>query len=155
MKIAIGSDHAAFPLKEAVRKHLIENGHNVVDMGTYSLDRVDYPVYGEKVAKSVVLGEVERGVVICGTGAGISMAANKVPGVRCALASEPYTAVLSRQHNDANILAMGARVVGEGLAFMIVDQFLSTPYEGGRHAKRVEMLAALDKNKDNQKSVLS
>jgi len=155
MKIAIGSDHAAFPLKEAVRKHLIEGGHDVIDMGTNSLDRVDYPVYGEKVARAVVSGEVELGIAICGTGAGISMAANKVPGVRCVLASEPYTAVLSRQHNDANILAMGARVVGEGLAFMIVDQFLAAQKEGGRHAKRVEMLAALDKNKDTQKTVLS
>jgi ribose 5-phosphate isomerase B len=155
MKIAIGSDHAAFPLKESVRKHLIESGHEVVDMGTYNLDRVDYPVYGEKVARAVVSGEVERGVVICGTGAGISMAVNKVPGTRCVLASEPYTAVLSRQHNDANILAMGARVVGEGLAFMIVDQFLAAQNEGGRHAKRVEMLAALEKNRDSQKSVLS
>lgn len=155
MKIAIGSDHAAFPLKEAVRQHLIESGHDVVDKGTFSLDRVDYPVFGEKVAKAVVSGEVERGVIICGTGAGISMAANKVPGVRCVLASEPYTAVLSRQHNDANILAMGARVVGEGLAFMIVDQFLSAINEGGRHAKRVEMLAVLDNNKDTKKTVLS
>ncbi|MEI8132922.1 MAG: ribose 5-phosphate isomerase B [Leptolinea sp.] len=155
MKIAIGSDHAAFPLKEAVRRHLIESGYAVVDMGTYSLDQVDYPVYGEKVAKAVVSGAVELGIAICGTGAGISMAANKVPGVRCVLASEPYTAVLSRQHNDANILAMGARVVGEGLAFMIVDQFLAAKSEGGRHAKRVEMLSILDKNKDVQKTVLS
>jgi ribose 5-phosphate isomerase B len=155
MKIAIGSDHAGFPLKEAVRKHLFESGHDVADKGTYNSDSVDYPVYGEMVAKAVVSGEVERGVVICGTGAGISMAANKVPGVRCVLASEPYTAVLSRQHNDANILAMGARVVGEGLAFMIVDQFLAAPYEGGRHAKRVAMLTDLDNNKDNQKTVLS
>jgi ribose 5-phosphate isomerase B len=155
MKIAIGSDHAAFPLKEAVRKHLIESGHDVVDKGTFSLDSVDYPVFGEKVAKAVVSSEVERGVVICGTGAGISMAANKVPGARCVLASEPYTAVLSRQHNDANMLAMGARVVGEGLAFMIVDQFLAAKNEGGRHARRVEMLAVLDKNKDTQKTVLS
>jgi ribose 5-phosphate isomerase B len=155
MKIAIGSDHAAFPLKEAVRKHLIESGHDIVDKGTYNMASVDYPVYGEKVANAVVSGEVERGVVICGTGAGISMAANKVPGVRCVLASEPYTAVLSRQHNDANILAMGARVVGEGLAFMIVDQFLAALYEGGRHAKRVAMLTDLDNNKDNQKTVLS
>jgi ribose 5-phosphate isomerase B len=155
MKIAIGSDHAAFPLKEAVRKHLIDGGHDVIDKGTFNLDRVDYPVFGEKVAKAVVSGEVERGVVICGTGAGISMAANKVPGVRCVLASEPYTAVLSRQHNDANILAMGARVVGEGLAFMIVDQFLAAENEGGRHAKRVDMLTALDNNKGNQKTVLS
>lgn len=155
MKIAIGSDHAAFTLKEAVRKYLIESGHDVVDMGTYSLDSVHYPVYGEKVAKAVVSGDVERGIVMCGTGAGISMSANKVPGARCVLASEPYTAILSRQHNDANILAMGGRVVGEGLALMIVDQFLAAPYEGGRHAKRVEMLATLDKSKDIQKTVLS
>lgn len=155
MKIAIGSDHAAFPLKETVRKHLIESGHEVIDMGAYSLDRVDYPVFGEKVGKAVVNGEAELGVAICGTGAGISMAANKVPGVRCVLATEPYTAVLSRQHNDANVLAMGARVIGEGLAIMVVDQFLAAEKEGGRHAERIKLLAKLDDHKDTRETILS
>lgn len=155
MKIAIGSDHAAFGLKETVKQHLLDSGHQVEDMGTYSLERTDYPIYGEKVAKAVVSGKVERGIAICGTGAGISMSANKVPGIRCVLASEPYTAVLSRQHNDANILAMGARVVGEGLAIMIVDQFLAAEYEGGRHALRVDQLARLDQNRDDMNTILS
>jgi ribose 5-phosphate isomerase B len=155
MKIAIGSDHAAFALKEIIRKHLIESGHEVIDMGAYSTESVDYPVFGEKVGKAVVNGEAERGIAICGTGAGISMAANKVPGVRCVLASEPYTAVLSRRHNDANVLAMGARVVAEGLAIMIVDQFLSATNEGGRHTRRVDMLSKLDNNRETKSTILS
>jgi ribose 5-phosphate isomerase B len=155
MKIAIGSDHAAFALKEVVRKHLIDSGHDVTDMGTYTPDRADYPVYGEKVAKAVVRGEVKYGVVICGTGAGISITANKVRGIRCVLASEPYTAVLSRQHNDANMLAMGARVVGEGLACMIVDQFLAAEFEGGRHADRVALITKLDNAPDSNDTILS
>jgi len=155
MKIAIGSDHAAFALKEVVRKHLIESGHDVIDMGTYTPERADYPVYGEKVAKAVVRGEVKYGVVICGTGAGISITANKVRGIRCVLASEPYTAVLSRQNNDANMLAMGARVVGEGLACMIVDQFLAAEFEGGRHADRIALIAKLDQAPDSVDTILS
>ncbi len=155
MKIAIGSDHAAFALKEVVRKHLIDSGHQVEDMGTYSLERTDYPIYGEKVAKAVVNGVVKYGVVICGTGAGISISANKIHGIRCVLASEPYTAVLSRQHNDANMLAMGARVIGEGLACMIVDQFLAAEFEGGRHADRVAMITKLDQNRDSKHTILS
>jgi ribose 5-phosphate isomerase B len=155
MKIAIGSDHAGFALKEAVKKHLIDSGHQVEDKGTYTLDRTDHPIYGEKVAKTVVNGQAKYGVVICGTGAGISISANKVLGVRCVLASEPYTAVLSRQHNDANMLAMGARVVGEGLACMIVDQFLAAEFEGGRHADRVAMITKLDQNRDSKHTILS
>lgn len=155
MKLAIGSDHAAFALKEIVKKHLIDSGHQVEDMGTHSAERADYPVYGEKVAKAVVSGKAQYGVVICGTGAGISITANKVRGVRCVLASEPYTAVLSRQHNNANMLAMGARVVGEGLACMIVDQFLAAEFEGGRHADRVDLITKLDQNRDSQDTILS
>jgi ribose 5-phosphate isomerase B len=155
MKIAIGSDHAAFALKEIVKKHLLDSGHQVEDMGTHSPDRTDYPIYGEKVAKAVVSGKAQYGVVICGTGAGISITANKVRGVRCVLASEPYTAVLSRQHNNANMLAMGARVVGEGLACMIVDQFLAAEFEGGRHADRVDLITKLDQNRDSQDTILS
>jgi len=154
MKIAIGSDHAAFALKEIVKKHLIDSGHQVEDMGTHSPERTDYPIYGEKVARAVVSGRVKYGVVICGTGAGISISANKIHGVRCVLASEPYTAVLSRQHNDANMLAMGARVVGEGLACMIVDQFLAAEFEGGRHADRVAMITKLDDNRESHDPIL-
>ncbi|NLF50485.1 MAG: ribose 5-phosphate isomerase B [Leptolinea sp.] len=155
MKIAIGSDHAAFALKEAVRIHLIESGHDVKDMGAYTPERTDYPVYGEKVARYVVSGQADFGVVICGTGAGMSISANKVPGARCVLASEPYTAVLSRRHNDANLLAMGARVIGEGLACMIVDQFLDAEFEGGRHADRVALITKLDENRESQTNILS
>jgi ribose 5-phosphate isomerase B len=155
MKIAIGSDHAAFVLKEIVKKHLIDSGHEVEDMGTYTPDRTDYPIYGEKVAKAVVNGMTKYGLVICGTGAGISISANKVRGVRCVLASEPYTAVLSRQHNDANMLALGARVVGEGLACMIVDQFLAAEFEGGRHADRVALITKLDQDRDTKTTILS
>lgn len=155
MKLAIGSDHAAFILKEAVKKHLIDSGHQVEDVGTHSPDRTDYPVYAEKVARLVVDGVVKYGIVICGTGAGVSITANKVTGIRCVLASEPYTAVLSRQHNDANMLAMGARVIGEGLACMIVDQFLAAEFEGGRHTDRVAMITKVDQNRDTKKNVLS
>jgi ribose 5-phosphate isomerase B len=155
MKIAIGSDHAGFALKEIVKQHLIDTGHQVEDMGTYTLERTDHPIYGEKVAKAVVSGVVERGIVICGTGAGISISANKVHGIRCVLASEPYTAVLSRQHNDANMLALGARVVAEGLACMIVDQYLAAEFEGGRHADRVAMITKLDQNRDSKNTILS
>lgn len=155
MKIAIGSDHAAFALKEVVRNHLIESGFDVKDMGAFTPERTDYPVYGEKVARYVVSGQADFGVVICGTGAGMSISANKVPGARCVLASEPYTAVLSRRHNNANMLAMGARVIGEGLACMIVDQFLDAEFEGGRHADRVALITKLDENRESQTNILS
>ncbi len=155
MKIAIGSDHAAFALKESVKKHLIDTGHDVEDLGAYTPERTDYPIYGEKVARYVVSGQAEFGVVICGTGAGISMAANKVRGARCVLASEPYTAVLSRQHNNANMLALGARVIADGLACMIVDQFLAAKFEGGRHADRVALITKLDENPDSEENILS
>ncbi len=155
MKLALGSDHAAFVLKEAVKKHLLESGYQVEDVGTHTPDRTDYPIYAEKVARLVVEGAVQYGIVICGTGAGVSITANKIVGIRCVLASEPYTAVLSRQHNDANMLAMGARVIGEGLACMIVDQFLSAEFEGGRHADRVALITKVDQNRDAKKNVLS
>lgn len=155
MKLALGSDHAAFVLKEAVKKHLLEAGHQVEDVGTHTPDRTDYPIYAEKVARLVVDGAVKYGIVICGTGAGVSITANKITGIRCVLASEPYTAVLSRQHNDANMLAMGARVIGEGLACMIVDQFLAAEFEGGRHADRVALITKVDQNRDSKKNILS
>lgn len=141
--IALGSDHAAFEYKELVKAYLLEKGFEVEDFGTYSLDRVDYPVIGEAVARAVAEGKYERGIILCGTGIGISISANKVPGIRCVVCSEPYSARLSRQHNDTNVLALGARVVGIELAKMIIDIWLETPFEGGRHQRRVDMLDKL------------
>ncbi|MCD8325540.1 MAG: ribose 5-phosphate isomerase B [Lachnospiraceae bacterium] len=139
--IAIGSDHGGFLLKEAVRAYLEEQGKEVKDLGCYSRESVDYPVYGKAVGNAVASGECEKGIVICTTGIGISMAANKVKGVRCALCSEPYSARLTRQHNDANVLALGAAVVGPLLALEIVDTFLNTEFSGEeRHARRVGMI---------------
>ena len=141
MKIAIGCDHVGYELKKRVIDHLTEKGHEVVDFGTDSTERTDYPIYGEKAANAVASGECDRGIVICGTGIGISISANKVKGIRCVVCSEPYSALLSRQHNDTNMLAFGSRVVGGDLALMIVDAWLSGEYEGGRHAKRVQMIS--------------
>jgi ribose 5-phosphate isomerase B len=142
--IAIGSDHAAYEFKEEIKKFLEEKGYEYKDFGTYSPERVDYPVFGEKVARAVASGECEKGLLFCGTGVGISIAANKVKGIRAVVCSEPYTAKLSREHNDTNILAVGARVVGIELAKMIIEIWLTTPFEGGRHAERVEMLNNLE-----------
>ncbi|MFP4564299.1 MAG: ribose 5-phosphate isomerase B [Spirochaetia bacterium] len=141
--IALGSDHAAFEYKELVKAYILEKGFEVEDFGTHSLDRVDYPVIGESVARAVADGRYEKGIILCGTGIGISISANKVPGIRCVVCSEPYSARLSRQHNDTNVLALGARVVGIELAKMIIDIWLETPFEGGRHQKRVDMLDKL------------
>ncbi|MDD7411656.1 MAG: ribose 5-phosphate isomerase B [Eubacteriales bacterium] len=143
MKIAIGCDHGGYALKLAVKKHLEEKGYEVVDYGCHSTESVDYPVYGEKVGRAVAGGECELGVLICGTGIGISLAANRVKGVRAAVCSEPYSAEMTRRHNNANIIAFGARVVGEGTAMTIVDAFLGAQFEGGRHARRVDMLEAI------------
>ena len=143
-KLVIGSDHGGFTLKEAIKKHLAERGVAVMDMGTHSLDSVDYPDVAVAVAKAVAAGEYERGIIICGTGIGVSIAANKVPGIRAALCHDTFSAAMSREHNDANILTMGERVIGQGLACMIVDTWLSSAFSGGRHARRVEKLNALD-----------
>ena len=143
MKIAIGCDHGGYALKLAVKKHLEEKGYEVVDYGCHSTESVDYPVYGEKVGRAVAGGECDLGVLICGTGIGISLAANRVKGVRTAVCSEPYSAEMTRRHNNANIIAFGARVVGEGTAMTIVDAFLGAQFEGGRHARRVDMLEAI------------
>ena len=142
--IAIGSDHGGFELKQFVMKHLDELGLAYRDYGTYSADSCDYPVYGEAVARAVASGEAEKGIVICGTGIGISIAANKVKGIRAALCGDCYSAEFTRRHNDANILAMGARVTGSGLALKIVDTFLSTGFMGAHHAKRIAMIAELE-----------
>ena len=140
MKIAIGNDHVAVEMKREITEYLQSLGHEVVNYGTDSSDRCDYPVYGEKVARAVAGGEAERGILICGTGVGISLAANRVRGIRAVVCSEPYSAALSRQHNNTNILAFGARVIGIELAKLIVKSWLDAEFEGGRHENRVRML---------------
>ena len=142
--IAIGSDHGGFALKQAIMKHLDEKGLEYKDFGTYTEDSCDYPIYGEAVARAVADGECDRGIAICGTGLGITMAANKVKGVRAAPCTDCYCAEFTRLHNDANVLGLGARVVGEGLALKIVDTFLETGFEGGRHARRVGLISDIE-----------
>ena len=141
---AIGSDHGGYELKQAVMAHLKERGVEFRDYGTFSTDSCDYPDYGEAVARAVASGECERGIVVCGTGIGISIASNKVHGIRCALCGDCYSAEKSREHNDANMLALGGRVLGEGLALKIVDTFLDTEFAGGRHARRLAKIAAIE-----------
>ena len=143
--IAIGSDHGGFSLKREVMAYLDSRGLEYKDFGTYTEDSCDYPVYGEAVANAVASGECERGIIICGTGIGISIAANKVKGIRAALCGDCYSAEYTRRHNDANILAMGARVVGSGLALKIVETFLETDFEGGRHARRVALISEIER----------
>ena len=139
--IAIGSDHGGYELKQKVIKHLEERGISCQDMGCNSLDSCDYPVFRHAVAKAVAEGKCEKGIVICTTGIGISISANKVAGIRCALCSDSLSAKMTRLHNDANILAMGARVVGPGLALKIVDTFLDTPFSGDeRHVRRIKQI---------------
>lgn len=145
MKIAIGNDHVAVELKNHITKFVEQKGHTVVNFGTDSSESCDYPIYGEKVARAVASGECDLGILICGTGIGISLAANKVKGIRAAVCSEPYSARLTRQHNNANIIAFGARVVGQAMAEMIVEEFLNAEYEGGRHQRRVDMITAIEK----------
>lgn len=144
MKIAIASDHVGCDLRSYIADHLREKGYEILDLGPEPGERADYPVYGEKVARAIVDGACQLGVLICGTGIGISMAANKVPGIRAAVCSEPYSARMARMHNDANIIAFGARVVGSEMARMIVDEFMAAQYEGGRHAARVALLTQLE-----------
>ena len=144
MKIAIGNDHGAVDMKNHVMDWLVKNGYEVVNFGTDSTESTDYPIYAERVARAVVSGECDRGVLICGTGIGISISANKIHGVRAALCGDCFSAEMTRRHNDANIVALGARVVGPGLALKIVDTFLDTEFEGGRHERRVQQMMALE-----------
>ena len=144
MRIAIGSDHAGFALKELLRTHLETSGHTVVDCGCSNEESCDYPEFGAAVGRAVANGEVERGVLVCGTGIGISMAANKVPGVRAALVHNRFTAEMSRQHNDANVVAFGARILEPEHARELLDHWLATEFEGGRHGRRVGKINALD-----------
>ena len=145
MKIGFGCDHAAVELKNILKEHLAEQGYECVDFGTDSPDvKADYPEKGQAVAEAIISGEVDKGVLCCGTGIGISVSANKVPGIRAAVCSEPYSAKLSVEHNNANIIAVGARVVGSELAKMIVDAFFQAEFQGGRHARRVDMITAIE-----------
>ena len=144
MKIAIGSDHIGWELKNHMIKYLKSKGNEVQDMGADGPERVDYPVYARKVAQAVAKGSCENGILICGTGVGMSIAANKVRGIRAAACSEPYSARLAKEHNNANILCFGARVIGPAMAEMITEMFLSAVYEGGRHQKRVDMIAEIE-----------
>lgn len=145
MKIAIGNDHTSVDMKVHVKEYLIRSGYEVIDFGTDSGERTDYPIYGYRVAQAVAGKKCDFGVLICGTGIGISLAANKVAGIRAAVCSEPYSAKLSRQHNDANIIAFGSRVIGKAMAEMIVDSFLKAEYEGGRHQRRVDMISEIER----------
>ena len=141
MIIAIASDHGGFKLKEIIRKHLAaREGIQVVDLGTSSEESVDYPIYGKACAETVAAGKAQRGIVVCGTGIGISIAANKIHGIRCGLCTSVEMAELTRKHNDANMLSLGGRTTDEALALEIVDAFLDTDFEGGRHQRRVDML---------------
>lgn len=143
MKIVLACDHGGFELKEAVREHLTKKGYKVNDIGVYDTNSVDYPDYGKKAAE-LVAGSDDKGIVICGTGIGISIAANKVHGIRCALCTNEYMARMSRMHNDANMLALGNRVIGQGAALDIVDVWLSTEFEGGRHLNRVKKIMEIE-----------
>jgi len=139
--IAIGSDHGGFDLKEQIVAYLKEKGIEYKDLGCYSKDSVDYPSFGHAVAKAVAAGECEKGIVVCTTGIGISIAANKVPGIRCALCSETLSAKMTRLHNDANVLALGGAMIGKNLAIDIVETFLNTPFSGeAKHQRRIDML---------------
>lgn len=144
MKIGIGSDHGGYELKEYIKEYFDKENIDYIDYGTNSTESVDYPDFGKKVSEAVVSKEVDRGIVICGTGIGISIACNKVKGIRCALCSDTYSARMSREHNDANVLALGARVLGKDLALEIVSTWLKADFAGGRHARRVEKISEIE-----------
>ncbi|MBQ6334244.1 MAG: ribose 5-phosphate isomerase B [Erysipelotrichaceae bacterium] len=148
MKLAIGNDHVAIDMKNEIKEYLESLGHEVIDVGTNSTERFNYPVSGYKVARMVADKEVDLGVLICGTGVGISLSANKVHGIRACVCSDPYTAKLSKQHNNTNIIAFGSRVIGIETAKMIVDEWLNASYEGGRHQIRVDMIKEIEETQD-------
>ena len=144
MTIALASDHGGFRLKEQIKEHLEARGLDTKDLGTHSEDSVDYPIFGQKCGEAVASGEADLGIVVCGTGIGMSMAANKIKGIRAAVCTEHFSAKYTRLHNDANVLCMGARVVGPGLALELADIFVSTEFEGGRHQRRVDLISKLE-----------
>lgn len=147
MKIVFGNDHTGVALKKELMSYVSSLGHEVIDVGTNQEDSSDYPIYGEKVANMVVGKQADLGMLVCGTGVGISLAANKVKGIRAVVCSEPYSAKLSRMHNDTNILALGARVVGPELAKMIAKEWLEATFEGGRHQRRIDMISDIETQK--------
>lgn len=144
MKIVIGNDHTAVEMKNDIEAYLEELGYEVLNVGTDSTESCDYPIFGEKVGRAVMDGQADLGIAICGTGVGISLACNKVKGIRACVCSEPYTAKLSRMHNDSNVLCFGSRVIGTELAKMIVKEWLDAEYQGGRHQRRVEMITEIE-----------
>lgn len=146
MKIVIASDHGGYELKEIIKVHLIEKGYSVMDIGTNSEKSVDYPDFGKEAGEIVASNNADKGIVICGTGIGISISTNKVNGIRCALCTNEYMAKMASQHNDANMIALGNRVLGSGLAIQIVDAWLNTEFEGGRHQNRVNKIMDIEKN---------
>lgn len=145
MKLLLGSDHGGIHLKEHIKKYLADKGYEITDVGTYSEDSCDYPDYAAKLCGELVKGTAEKGILICGTGIGISIAANKCKGIRAAVCNDVYSAKMSREHNNANVLCMGERIVGVGVAELIVDTWLNTEFAGGRHARRVDKIMALEK----------
>ena len=148
MKIAIGNDHVALDMKNHIKAYIESKGHTVSDFGAYTDERTDYPIYATRVSNAILSGECELGILICGTGVGMSIAANKINGIRAAVCSEPYSAALTRMHNNTNVLSFGARVIGIATAETIVDAFLNAKYEGGRHQKRVDMICALERGEN-------
>lgn len=148
MKIAIGSDHAGFELRKAIIQHLQSKGLEVMDFGTHSPESTHYPIYAQIVGRTVASGEADFGILVCGTGVGIGISANKVPGIRAATVSDTYSARMARAHNNANVLALGARVVGVGLATDIVDTWLAQDFEGGRHQIRVDLISQIEAGED-------
>ena len=144
MKIAVGCDHAAYELKEAIKQKLINEGHEVMDVGCDSTESVDYPKYGHAVGRAVASGEAERGIAVCGSGIGISIACNKVPGIRAALCTSVEMAEMCRRHNNANVVCMGARMISQDLAFEIIDKWMTTEFEGGKHLRRINEIEDLD-----------
>lgn len=144
LKIAIGSDHGGFDLKTRIKGFLEEQGIEYIDYGTYTKESVDYPEFGRRVSEAVVSKEVDRGIVICGTGIGISIAANKVKGIRCALCNDSFSARMSMEHNNANVLALGGRVLGEDLAIEIVSVWLKSEFQGGRHERRINLISEIE-----------
>ncbi len=151
MRIGLGADHAGFDLKEALKGWLLERGYEVQDVGTLSTEPVDYPDYAVQVGEAVASGKAERGVLICGTGVGMAMAANKVPGVRAAFCPDLFTARMSREHNDANVLTLGARIMGRELAVEILSLWLATDFAGGRHTARVEKISAIERGRRGER----
>lgn len=147
MRIVLGGDHAGFALKEAIRAHLTEQGHEVADFGTFCENSVDYPDIALPLAEAVSAGEFDRGILVCGTGVGMAIAANKCPGIRAALCGDTFTARCAREHNDANVLTLGARVTGPGPALEIADLFINSSFQGGRHRRRLDKIAFMEKRR--------